>query len=752
VSLQFNEAVAAEAGVALLASATLPWPLGISGEASIAIAVVGLVLVGFGMRRHRPSGAVWPLLAAALAVNAVATAILHAPAVLGATGQTVYSSSWLDVGWVVTNLLLAAALLCALAARERLLAVVLDVATMAAAVGLVVGLALVGPDVGTLSSMDAAVGAARAGSDIVLISILVRLALTPSGPSPALWLLAVATVALVTSDLLWNWLTLSGTYTVGRWADVGWNLFPLLVGVAALHPSMGAAAPPRVRRDDLRRTTPVVLGATTLVAPMLLGLGVVLPGLPDIDSAPGGGIVLLVTGTAISALVVTRFMLLLGRARNLAEAAVSQRDEAGRKLELSEAGHRALLEQLPAVVIVYRTGVPGESLVTPIYVGGQTDAILGVPAEDVLLRTDGVLARVHPEDHPGLEDRLTRPDEGPTPVEFRFTRPDDTEIWLRHLRGTSDPLEGGGRLVQGLLFDVTSAKRAEAERQRRDGEQRQSQKLQAVGQLAAGIAHEINTPVQFVGDTVHFLQSAFADVMELVQVQAEVARAAEAGAVDAELLRRVAEAEELADVAYLTERVPAAFARAEDGVQRVATIVRAMREFAHPSSADRGPVDLNQAVTNTLIVAGNACKYVADVETDLGPLPAVVCDGGDINQVLLNLVLNAAHAIESEVGDSGERGTIRIRTSCDATHALISVSDTGCGIPPDVAVRIFDPFFTTKEVGRGTGQGLAIARTMVVERHGGTLSFDTEPGRGTTFHVRLPLSAAERPDRLAVAA
>jgi signal transduction histidine kinase len=276
-------------------------------------------------------------------------------------------------------------------------------------------------------------------------------------------------------------------------------------------------------------------------------------------------------------------------------------------------------------------------------------------------------------------------------------------------------------------------------------------KLRAVGQLAAGIAHEINTPVQFVGDTVHFLQSAFADVMALVQVQSDVVRAAEAGAVDPALLRRAAEAQECADVGYLAERVPAAFARAEDGIQRVATIVRAMRDFAHPSSTDRGPVDLNEAVRNTLIVAGNACKYVADVETELAPLPHIVCDGGDINQVLLNLVLNAAQAIEAAVGESGDRGLIRVRTSCEPAHVRISVSDTGAGIAPDVAARIFEPFFTTKEVGRGTGQGLAIARTMVVERHGGVLTFDTEPGRGTTFHVCLPLVAADRPGHEAAA-
>ena len=150
-------------------------------------------------------------------------------------------------------------------------------------------------------------------------------------------------------------------------------------------------------------------------------------------------------------------------------------------------------------------------------------------------------------------------------------------------------------------------------------------------------------------------------------------------------------------------------------------------------------MDVVAVLHDTLIVAMNVYRYVAEVETDFEELPAIMANGGELNQVFLNLVVNAAHAIETAVGDSGERGTIVLRARRDHDDVLVSVSDTGCGIPDDVAARVFDPFFTTKEVGRGTGQGLAIARTMIVERHGGALTFDTEPGRGTTFHVRLPI-------------
>jgi two-component system, NtrC family, sensor kinase len=218
-----------------------------------------------------------------------------------------------------------------------------------------------------------------------------------------------------------------------------------------------------------------------------------------------------------------------------------------------------------------------------------------------------------------------------------------------------------------------------------------------------------------------------------------------------ELLQRVSDAEIDADVEYLTERVPAAFERTVDGVQRVATIVRAMREFGHPPTADLSPVDLNAVIENTLIVATSEYKYVADVTCELGELPPVLCNRGDINQVVLNLIVNAAHAIADAVGESGERGTITIRTAVEDESVRISLADTGTGIPAEIAARIYDPFFTTKAVGRGTGQGLAITRT-IVERHDGTISFDTIAGAGTTFHIILPTHAPvpeHQPQRIA---
>jgi len=189
------------------------------------------------------------------------------------------------------------------------------------------------------------------------------------------------------------------------------------------------------------------------------------------------------------------------------------------------------------------------------------------------------------------------------------------------------------------------------------------------------------------------------------------------------------------------ENAPAALADALDGVSRISRFVRAMKEFAHPDQAEKAPADLNHALESTLMIARNEDKYVAAVETDFGELPLVCCHLGDLNQVFLNLLVNAAHAIGDVVGASGGKGCIRIRTRSEADWVRIEIADTGSGIPEAARERIFEPFFTTKPVGKGSGQGLAIARAIVVGKHGGTLSFETEVGKGTTFIIRIPLDA-----------
>ncbi len=272
----------------------------------------------------------------------------------------------------------------------------------------------------------------------------------------------------------------------------------------------------------------------------------------------------------------------------------------------------------------------------------------------------------------------------------------------------------------------------------------QEEKLKSVGRLAAGIAHEINTPIQFVIDSVYFLGDSLKALIALITRYQQAHRAWAAGS-GFEIVRAdLARSQQEADLDYLLENLPAAVDRSMDGLQRVATIVQSMKEFAHPDQREMTTVDLNHALQSTLTIARSEYKYVAEVEADFGDVPPVRCYAGELNQVFLNILVNAAHAIESVVGDAGTKGTIRVRTRRDGDMAVISIGDTGGGIPDAIRDRIYDPFFTTKEVGKGTGQGLAIARSVVVEKHGGELSFVSEPGQGTTFTIRLPIEGRGR--------
>ncbi len=290
------------------------------------------------------------------------------------------------------------------------------------------------------------------------------------------------------------------------------------------------------------------------------------------------------------------------------------------------------------------------------------------------------------------------------------------------------------------------ARKLQAQRAREDDkreiELRHAQKLEAVGQLAAGIAHEMSTPIQFVGDSVRFLEHAFQDLTALLLQTDRVIQAAPRSPEIEALAASLAEARGQADLAYLLDRVPKAVARVSDGIDRVATIVRAMKEFSHPDQREQEPADLNRAIDVALIVCRSEYRQVAELRFDPGELPLCTCHAGDIQQVVVNLVVNAAHAIEDAARGTEKPGAIRIATAYDADDGcvVVSVADNGTGIRTGVRHRIFDPFFTTKAVGRGTGQGLAISHAIVVERHGGRLSFDSEVGAGTTFYVRLPIA------------
>jgi PAS domain S-box-containing protein len=274
----------------------------------------------------------------------------------------------------------------------------------------------------------------------------------------------------------------------------------------------------------------------------------------------------------------------------------------------------------------------------------------------------------------------------------------------------------------------------------------QAQKMEAIGQLAAGIAHEINTPTQFVSDSVFFLRDAFTSMLEVLAVQRRALSTIPNTPSSQSVLAEVRAVEEKADVDYVTTNAPQAFESSLDGLKRIGSIVRAMKEFSHPDHNEKALADLNAAIANTLTIARNEYKYVADVETDFAELPPIRCHIGALNQVFLNLLVNAAHAIGDVMEKRGKRGTIRVRTRLEPEHVRIEIEDTGSGIPEAVRGRIFEPFFTTKEVGKGTGQGLTLAHGIVVKRHKGTLTFESEVGKGTTFFVRLPLRDSANSD------
>jgi len=317
--------------------------------------------------------------------------------------------------------------------------------------------------------------------------------------------------------------------------------------------------------------------------------------------------------------------------------------------------------------------------------------------------------------------RLTK---GGSPVEVLMT--------VTPIRDRSGAVVGGAHVV----WEISELRRLQRQLA-------QAQKLESVGQLAAGIAHEINTPIQYIGDNAEFLNGAFRDLSRLLAPHAEIVEALRSGP-NPELADRLDRIQVEADVDYLYQEVPKAIVQLSEGVQQVARIVRAMKEFSHPGSADMVLLDINRGIESTILISKNEWKYVAEMVTDLDPeLPAVPCLAGEFNQVVLNLIMNAAHAIADVMKSSGRKGEIRVSTRCNGPWAELRVADTGTGIPEAIHSKVFDPFFTTKEVGKGTGQGLSIAHAVIVKKHGGKISFETKCGSGTTFLVQLPLARTE---------
>jgi PAS domain S-box-containing protein len=294
--------------------------------------------------------------------------------------------------------------------------------------------------------------------------------------------------------------------------------------------------------------------------------------------------------------------------------------------------------------------------------------------------------------------------------------------------------DAGGSVVMtvGVSRDISERKLLEVEL-------RSAQKLEAIGRLAAGIAHEINTPIQFIADNTTFLRTSFDALLALYassRALCERALQDRLAAADWSALMR---AEDSADLAFVQVEGPKAFAAALKGVYHVTRVVHAMRAYAHPDSSNTQSVDVNQLLDVTLTIAAYQVRDVADVETDFGDFSTVAGYPNALNQVFLNLLINAAHAIADVVNAGGARGRIRVRTYREGDDVVVSISDNGPGIPLEIQSRVFEPFFTTKAVGLGKGYGLMFARAIIVDKHRGRIGFSSIPGEGTTFLVHLPI-------------
>ena len=389
----------------------------------------------------------------------------------------------------------------------------------------------------------------------------------------------------------------------------------------------------------------------------------------------------------------------------------------------------AAVEQSPVSVVI----TDREGRIT--YVNRKFVECTGYAPEEVLGRNPRVLNSGYSPPEMYRELWTTVLAGGEWRGEFRNRKKNGELYWETAVISAITAADGSIEHLLAVKEDVTHRRALESEL-------RQAQKLEAIGQLAAGIAHEINTPIQFVSDNLTFLDDAWSSMLGLLdQYRAALNRAPES--ITAEARGRLAAALEGVDLDFIREEAPRAVSQSLDGARRVATIVAAMKEFSHPDRAEKALADLNEAIASTITIARNEWKYVAEMETDFDPLlPPVLCYRGDINQVVLNLLVNAAHAIR-EKGAQGAKGRITVRTRWRKDVAEISVADTGAGIPEEIRSRIFEPFFTTREVGSGTGQGLALAHTVIVKKHQGRIWFETETGRGTTFYVHLPLGGAQ---------
>lgn len=325
--------------------------------------------------------------------------------------------------------------------------------------------------------------------------------------------------------------------------------------------------------------------------------------------------------------------------------------------------------------------------------------------------------------------------------DIRYIRKDRT---AGELGITLTPILGKDNQKAGLLLVGSDI----SERKLMERQLLQIQKLKSIGELATGIAHEINTPTQYVGSNIRFIQAQIGSIQRIWQRLDPLIKAIKQGKIEPEIISSLEGIVKETDFDYLIKEVPLALQQSLEGIEHITEIVSAMNEFSHPGYGEKTLTDINHIIESTILVARNEWKYVAEMEVDLDPdLPHVQAFPGELIQAILNLLVNAADAIADVVGDGSQgRGKIVVNTRLDRDWVEIRVKDDGIGIPDEIQDLVFDPFFTTKDVGKGSGQGLSITYNIIVERHGGSIDFKSEYCKGTTFIIRLPVTHAEAID------
>ena len=418
---------------------------------------------------------------------------------------------------------------------------------------------------------------------------------------------------------------------------------------------------------------------------------------------------------------------------------ITQQKLAEIELRESKEQFKSLVSNIPG--IFYRCKF-GRSW-TLLYISPEIETLSGYPPEDFIEEKGRTLGSViHCEDVDSVVQRIKNAIDTSSPweMEYRIVHKDGTVRWVHETgRAVVYQIQSLRQLyLDGFILDVTERKRLETERVEMQARLLHVGKLEAVGQLAAGVAHEINTPIQFIGDNMTFVRDSLAPLLSLIDAYERLAL--ETSPEDATQTKTVRELAHQIDLSFLRGEIPKALEESLDGIQRVKRIVGTMREFSRQDAQGKTMSDINAGIRSTIAICQSEWKQVAEIQLDLAPdLPPIPCHPGEINQVLVNLIVNAAHAIRSAV-PVGEKttGRIVIRTRSHPDHIEIQVEDTGGGIPEKIRHRLFEPFFTTKEIGKGTGQGLYLSRNIILKGHGGSITFETEVGKGTVFTVSLP--------------